>query len=119
MKNLIDSKFKPYISRISFSQKPELKMKPTKKTLRMNISRNTIAQIKTLKNLKDKKTQIGIIQKKMKIYDFNLAFLSIISIFCAIMDNEYYIKKTFSFMEKKYGFKDEDLLFSNKNDLNK
>ena len=106
MKNLIDSKFKPSISKI---EKPEIKMKPNR-TLKMSISRNTLTQIITLKKLKDTMTTIGINNKKIQICDFTLAFLSIISIFCAIIDNELYIKKTFSYIEKISGFKIDDLI---------
>ena len=111
MKNLIDSKFKPSISKI---EKPEIKMKPNR-TFKMSISRNTLTQIITLKKLKDTMTTIGINNKKIQICDFTLAFLSILSIICAIIDNELYIKKTFSYIEKISGFKIDDLINKKQN----
>ena len=90
--------------------KSNISTKLKRKSLRMPFPRNTIIQIETLKHIDDNKTKVGLNLTKIRICDFSLAFLSLVSIFCAFLDNSYFISKSFDYLEKKYGYKPEELM---------
>ncbi len=120
-KNFPDSKFKPnnILFKKNNSQKKSLvSVKLKKRSLKVRFPSNTIIQINALKNINDHKTLYGLYQLRIKICHFSLALLSLLSIYCSIVDNEHFIEKSFSYLEKKYNFKIEEILFKdNKEDI--
>ena len=111
-KNFPDSKFKPnnIILKKNSIKKSNVNVKNKKRNLKIHFPRNTMIQIETLKKINDHKTHYGLYQLRIKLCHFSLALLSLLSIYCSIVDNEYFIEKTFIFLEKKYNFKIEELL---------
>ena len=97
--------------------KSKISSKLKRKTLSIPLPRNTIIQIETLKHIDDYKTKVGLNEIRIRICDFCLAFLSLVSIFCAFLDNSYYISKTFAFLEKNFGYKQEDLLYKSNEEI--
>ena len=117
-KSFKENKVRYSIAKKNTEQKSMLNKKLKRRTLRMHFPRNTIYQIQTLRNLDDYKTVVGINIFKIRVCDFCLAFLSFTSFLCSIVDNEYFIKKTFNYLEKKYGFKIEDLFNKTQEEIN-
>ncbi len=117
-KSFKENKVRYSIAKKTTEQKSMLSKKLKRKSLRMHFPRNTIYQIKTLRNLDDNKTVVGINILKIRVCDFCLAFLSFTSFLCSIIDNEYFIAKTFNYLEKKYGFKAEDLITKTQEEIN-
>ena len=109
-KSFKDNKVRYSIAKKNSDQNFTLKTKSKKKTsLRISFPSKTFYQIEALKHSEDFKTKIGLNIIKIKICDFGLAFLSLVSVLCVFFDNEYFIIKTFNYMEKNYGFKSEEL----------
>ena len=115
-KNYEENKVK--LMKKNTNTKSIISTKLKRKTLRMPFPRNTIIQIETLKHINDNKTKVGLNQIKIRICDFSLAFLSLVSIFCAFLDNSYFISKSFDYLEKKYGYKPEDLMNKTNEEIN-
>ena len=111
-KNFTDSKFKPnnIILKKNSIKKSIVNSKNKKRSFKALFPKNIIIQIETLKKINDFKTLYGLYQLRIQICNFTLALLSLLSIYCSIMDNEYFIKKSFIFLEKKYNFKIEEIL---------
>ena len=118
-KNFPDSKFKPNnnIIKKNSIKKSNVNVKNKKRNLKIHFPRNTMIQIETLKKINDHKTHYGLYQLRIKLCHFSLALLSLLSIYCSIVDNEYFIEKTFIFLDTKYNCKFDELLNINKEDI--
>ena len=116
-KSFKENKVRYSIAKKNTEQKSVISKKLKRKTLRMHFPRNTIYQIKTLKNLDDYKTVVGINIFKIRVCDFCLAFLSFTSFLCSIFDNEDFINNFLNIWKTNMALKQRIYILKNQKKL--